>query len=280
MDVKSLHRFPQIYKVMKTISIIIGIIISLTYSNCFADGVIKENKENKKHSFIKKNKKKIIDITTTKSFLIEYGKLNFTEKQLTDINTPPIAKDYSLTFIKRDVTKETRQKLPYINLFENIDSIQYISDGNNIYVINHKKKEVIIKNMRDAMRFIESKPLLCFYTHLGNYEFITWNNWTKQKHNIRKRITDTTAIISVFSLEFIFGGYFESTFNEDALLVNHVYIPVSSSVFHPNNVSLQEIGFIKQESHLTDIDLTEKPSYMNFDYKTYSQGYNIIDNRK
>ena len=68
MDVKSLHRFPQIYKVMKTISIIIGIIISLTYSNCFADGVIKEKKKIRNIVLFKKNKKKIIEYKQPKAF--------------------------------------------------------------------------------------------------------------------------------------------------------------------------------------------------------------------
>ena len=223
----------------------------------------------------------------TKSQEMKNGKVDFIEYKKIKGIKKPIITYYSLIFAK-DISYKTVNKKINIHFFNEQDSILYLVDDDASYLIDYKKKEVLI-NEKDEMIFLMRKnyPFANFYSNqaggdlllIGRIrdsiktDFSTVVSFVQQKiftelYNLRSKTSISDERL------FCYDRY--EFRNTDTLMIQYV-----SRISNPYNYEKGTIVEIETKllyAVLDDIEY-EKPHYYNYE-EFCNDDFHFYDKRK
>ena len=196
-----------------------------------------------------------------------YGRIEFTETLHYKSNPTPYVKHCIMDFVK---IPNSGSVLPFICLTVNEDSVQYVSNRDSLYIINHKNKTVMIKDFKETYQFLMNNPFLSFYAY-----------WIAMYGPVQEDFTLTYSKDTVFSAftvpQLMDGdkprnqsGYYQYIYHKkNKLLFQELYQPCDEWA--------EKLNFVKREYRL----LSFKPIFsiaQVFDMIDFN-GFKIIYNK-
>ncbi len=225
---------------MKQITLYLSLII-LFYSHLsFSQNVecIPVNASSSK--WLKKYTKNIYNPLLQASSTFVYGRIEFTETLYYKDNPSPFVKHCIMDFVK---TPHSGSTLPFICITVNEDSVQYVTNKDFLYVINHKNKTIMIKDLKESYKFLTDNPFLSFYAY--------WIEISGHPQENFIVIHSKDTVFSAFTIpQFMDGnkpknqsGYYQYTYHKkNNLLIQQLYQPCDEWA--------GKLNFVKREYNL------------------------------